>query len=129
MFERGGRNIGNEYLGLSPDFNFRDLDVLGMGFSKTGTGFAQGIITNNNPFVPVTKLPGKASGGWVGLSGPEVVRVGERGPEYIIPNGGGGGGGAPVVLQIMMDGREVARVVDERLFFKYRTAGRGGATA
>ncbi len=27
----GGRNIGNEYLGLSTDFNFRDLDVLGIG--------------------------------------------------------------------------------------------------
>jgi len=27
----GGRNIGNEYLGLNPDFNFRDLDVLGIG--------------------------------------------------------------------------------------------------
>ena len=27
----GGRNIGNEYLGLSPDFNFRDLDVMGIG--------------------------------------------------------------------------------------------------
>jgi putative cardiolipin synthase len=27
----GGRNIGNEYFGLSPEFNFRDLDVLGIG--------------------------------------------------------------------------------------------------
>jgi putative cardiolipin synthase len=27
----GGRNIGNEYFGLSPEFNFRDLDVLGVG--------------------------------------------------------------------------------------------------
>jgi putative cardiolipin synthase len=27
----GGRNIGNEYLGLSPHFNFRDLDVAGVG--------------------------------------------------------------------------------------------------
>lgn len=27
----GGRNIGDEYLGLNPDFNFRDLDVLGIG--------------------------------------------------------------------------------------------------
>jgi putative cardiolipin synthase len=27
----GGRNIGNEYFGLSPTFNFRDLDVLGVG--------------------------------------------------------------------------------------------------
>ena len=27
----GGRNIGNEYFGLSTEFNFRDLDVLGVG--------------------------------------------------------------------------------------------------
>jgi putative cardiolipin synthase len=27
----GGRNVGNEYFGLSPHFNFRDLDVLGVG--------------------------------------------------------------------------------------------------
>ncbi len=27
----GGRNIGNEYFGLSHEFNFRDLDVLGVG--------------------------------------------------------------------------------------------------
>lgn len=27
----GGRNLGNEYMGLSSTFNFRDLDVLGVG--------------------------------------------------------------------------------------------------
>lgn len=27
----GGRNIGNEYFGLSHEFNFRDLDVVGVG--------------------------------------------------------------------------------------------------
>jgi len=27
----GGRNIGDEYLGLNADFNFHDLDVLGIG--------------------------------------------------------------------------------------------------
>jgi putative cardiolipin synthase len=27
----GGRNLGDEYLGLNPVFNFRDLDVLGIG--------------------------------------------------------------------------------------------------
>ena len=27
----GGRNIGDEYLGLNPHFNFHDLDVLGVG--------------------------------------------------------------------------------------------------
>ena len=29
---------------------------------------------------------GKARGGWVGLHGEEIVKVGERGPEYITPN-------------------------------------------
>ncbi|TXS95977.1 phospholipase D family protein [Parahaliea maris] len=27
----GGRNLGDEYMGLNPHFNFRDLDVLGVG--------------------------------------------------------------------------------------------------
>ena len=27
----GGRNVGNEYFGMSREFNFRDLDVLGVG--------------------------------------------------------------------------------------------------
>ncbi|MFZ5443540.1 MAG: phospholipase D family protein [Myxococcota bacterium] len=27
----GGRNLGNEYMGLSPTFNFRDVDVLSVG--------------------------------------------------------------------------------------------------
>jgi putative cardiolipin synthase len=27
----GGRNIGDEYMGLNPEFNFHDLDVLGIG--------------------------------------------------------------------------------------------------
>lgn len=27
----GGRNLGNEYFGLSPEFNFLDLDVIGVG--------------------------------------------------------------------------------------------------
>ena len=27
----GGRNIGDEYIGLNPHFNFRDIDVLGFG--------------------------------------------------------------------------------------------------
>jgi len=27
----GGRNVGDEYMGLNPDFNFHDIDVLGIG--------------------------------------------------------------------------------------------------
>ena len=42
-------------------------------------------------------FPGYAAGGWAGLHGPELAMLGERGPEYVVPNhllGGGGGGGA-----------------------------------
>src|SRR6185436_3831865 len=31
-------------------------------------------------------MPGHASGGWVGLHGPELGLLGEKGPEYIVPN-------------------------------------------
>jgi phosphatidylserine/phosphatidylglycerophosphate/cardiolipin synthase-like enzyme len=30
----GGRNLGDEYLGLNPAFNFHDLDVIGIGPSR-----------------------------------------------------------------------------------------------
>lgn len=48
-----------------------------------------GIYSNVNPNSPAGHylgIPGSASGGWVGLNGPEVRMVGERGPEYVIPN-------------------------------------------
>jgi len=70
---------------------------------------------------PLVGLPGFAHGGWAGLSGPEAIIVGEQGPEFIVPNGGtapGGMGGVPAVVVLQLDGREVARVVDERLFYR-----------
>jgi hypothetical protein len=64
-----------------------------------------------------------AAGGWVGLHGPEVGLLGEHGPEYIIPNHDlGRGGGVPVSIPIVIDGRELARVVDERLYYKLSAA-------
>ena len=41
----------------------------------------------------VQRVPAHAAGGWVGLNGPEIGMLGEKGPEYIVPNGGGTGGG------------------------------------
>lgn len=43
------------------------------GASKHGIGDWEGI-------------PGHAAGGWAGLNGPELAWLGERGPEYVIPN-------------------------------------------
>jgi SLT domain-containing protein len=49
---------------------------------------------------------GYAEGGWAGLHGPELAWLGERGPEYIIPNhalAGGAGAGAPSMQTIRLD--------------------------
>ena len=65
----------------------------------------------------------RASGGPVLPEG--TYLVGERGPEYLhMGNQSGwvepGAGGQPVVIQVQVDGRTLAEVVDKRLFFKYR---------
>lgn len=93
------------------------LDTLS-GRQNKVTTFTYGMTSHT--FSPT----GHAEGGWVGLHGPELAMVGEKGPEYVIPNhalgdGGGksGGGSVPVQIPIMIDGREIARVVDERLYY------------
>ena len=50
----GGRNIGNEYMGLSPDFNFRDLDVLGIGPVARQASAVFDTFWNSDWVVPVT---------------------------------------------------------------------------
>ena len=65
-----------------------------------------------------------AAGGWVGLHGPELGLLGEKGPEYIVSNDklggmGGGGMGGPhstvIHTHIYLDGRTIAEVVDRHL--------------
>ena len=52
----GGRNIGNEYFGLSPEFNFRDLDVLGIGAVARQASGVFDRFWNSEWVVPVTAL-------------------------------------------------------------------------
>jgi TP901 family phage tail tape measure protein len=42
---------------------------------------------------------GYASGGWAGLHGPELAWLGEKGPEYVVPNSALRGGGSASPLQ------------------------------
>lgn len=68
---------------------------------------------------------GKAGGGWVGLNGPELILAGEEGPEYVRKHGtgtGDGSGGRPVVIPVILDGREVGRIIDDRLYYAIRSA-------
>jgi putative cardiolipin synthase len=52
----GGRNIGNEYFGLSPEFNFRDLDVLGVGPIARQASTVFDRFWNSEWVVPVKAL-------------------------------------------------------------------------
>lgn len=84
-----------------------------------------------NPMGPppgVTGKKGLAGGGPVSPGG--TYLVGERGPELlhmggqagtIIPNGGNM---APVVIQLQVDGRTLAEIVDQRLGYRYTQAAR-----
>jgi putative cardiolipin synthase len=52
----GGRNIGNEYFGLSHEFNFRDLDVLGVGAVARQASDVFDRFWNSEWVVPVKAL-------------------------------------------------------------------------
>jgi putative cardiolipin synthase len=52
----GGRNIGNEYMGLNPDFNFHDLDVLGVGPVARQASTVFDAYWNSDWVMPVAAL-------------------------------------------------------------------------
>ena len=74
-------------------------------------------------------IPERAAGGPVTAGRPYIVGDGGR-PELFVPNqsgtilpsvptgmGGAAGGGSPVVIQLQLDGRTVASVVDRHLYY------------
>jgi putative cardiolipin synthase len=52
----GGRNIGDEYMGLNADFNFHDLDVLGIGPVARQASAVFDRFWNSEWVVPVSAL-------------------------------------------------------------------------
>jgi putative cardiolipin synthase len=52
----GGRNIGDEYMGLNADFNFHDLDVLGIGPVARQASMVFDRFWNSEWVVPVSAL-------------------------------------------------------------------------
>lgn len=95
------------------------LGKLGQGIERGGQGISSYLEQTGGA------IPGNAAGGWVGLHGPELSWVGERGPEYIVPNHdlGRGGSGASLNYELVAVGkRDLARMVDEQLYFMLRRA-------
>ncbi|HMA16698.1 MAG TPA: phospholipase D family protein [Kiloniellaceae bacterium] len=52
----GGRNVGNEYFGLSPEFGFRDLDTLGLGPVARQASQVFDRFWNSEQVVPADRL-------------------------------------------------------------------------
>jgi hypothetical protein len=75
-----------------------------------------GVVTNQN-----TNLTARASGGPVSAGAPYLV--GELGPELfvpqtsgaIVPNAAVAGAGAPQVIQLVVDGRVIASIVNDQI--------------
>jgi hypothetical protein len=91
-----------------------------------GIAGGYGVGSNNDIIVPGVNGNGRATGGWVGLHGPELSWLGERGPEYVVPNsqlGKMGGGGFTIAG---VSEREIVEMVDRGLYFKLRRAAPAG---
>lgn len=52
----GGRNVGDEYMGLNAEFNFHDLDVLGIGTVARQTSTIFDLYWNSEWVMPVSAL-------------------------------------------------------------------------
>ncbi len=52
----GGRNIGDDYFGVDPELNFRDLDVLAVGPAAKEAGEAYDMYWNSPAAVPIAVL-------------------------------------------------------------------------
>ena len=104
------------------------VDILGQALdtlSKIGSHPESGNIlgakpsSGGGPKSPTNTGYGKhAEGGWVGLNGPELSMVGERGPEFITRSGnlpGGTGATVTVHSHLYLDGRQVAEVIERHL--------------
>jgi hypothetical protein len=75
------------------------------------------------PRAPGQRVPGSAEGGWAGLRGPELRMLGERGPEYVTPTHQLSGPSANSNYELVpVSKRDLARMVDEQLYFTLRRA-------
>ena len=69
----GGRNVGNEYFGYGKDFNFRDLDVLGLGPVARQASTVFDRFWNSEWVVPASALKTGATARDLRAEQPRVV--------------------------------------------------------
>jgi cardiolipin synthase C len=69
----GGRNVGNEYFGFATEFNFRDLDVLGIGPVARQNSTVFDRFWNSEWVVPVAALKLDATAGDLRAQEPRIL--------------------------------------------------------
>jgi hypothetical protein len=87
--------------------------INGQGITVDLPNFSQDPKFTGQTYSQAHGLGQHAAGGWAGLHGPELSWLGERGPEYVVANHDLGAlGGGPRIIQLIVDGRKLAEVVD-----------------
>ena len=76
----GGRNIGNEYFGFATKFNFRDLDLLGVGPVARQTSAVFDRFWNSSWVMPVAALELQARRRDLRVEKPRMLEVIEGSP-------------------------------------------------
>jgi hypothetical protein len=83
---------------------------------SSGHGFGRPSSSSH----PAGYVQPHAAGGWVGLNGPEIGLLGEKGPEYITPAGQMRGGG--FTIQGVSE-QQILDMVDRGLYFRLKRSG------
>jgi hypothetical protein len=86
----------------------------------------QGVGSSGNSVEDILRRQAQqnshAAGGWVGLNGPEIALVGEKGPEFINPAGTGTGDGGGGVRIVGVSEDQLFDMIDRRFYFKLQRA-------
>ena len=77
----GGRNIGDHYFGLSHDYNFHDLDLLGFGHIARQANGMFDHFWNSEWVVSADNLEAEADAGFVQQAWAELQRKNREAPE------------------------------------------------
>ena len=124
-----GRGWDKVYSAIQPVLHILGLVIGAIGNAIQGVkDFLHAAAGLAGPMIgpPGHQIPNPnyhAEGGWVGLQGPELAMVGERGPEYITPNRSNGrsGSGMGVTIQGVSE-KQLTDMIERELFFRLRVA-------
>ncbi len=114
---------------------FRNLKIDIGPFHITGSGITIDLpkisAQDNINYHTSGVVPGKASGGWVGLHGPEIIATGEKGPEYVVSNDNLGMMGRPITIVLSIGDqvirKTIAPIVSGELFYELDASSATGA--